>query len=446
MKKTVTEKENERTVLAEADVVVLGGGPAGIGAAIGAADAGASVIVVERYGFLGGIPTICNMEPSSWCRQKETVMPGGVQALLEKKMLERDAAIPSFFTPSASLVYDTELMKQILDDFVLAHNVKPIFHCMVSEPYYENGKLRGVFIESKSGREIILGSRFVDCTGDADFAARCGCPFEMCSLGSDEKTDLMFGTTIFGVSDVDTEKVMENLKAHPEMLDRIRHEFISDGFKRAMADGYPVPPEGFADKIIFNRMTRAEVTAINRVRVPVNGTDVLSITEAEIKSRKCCLATLELLKRYEPGFEEARLRHFSTAMGVRETRRIKGNYQLTLEDIDGERRFDDSVGVYPVCSDGPARVMVATGAYFQIPFRMLVPAGPREAARLLVAGRCVSSTKDATHTTRGVDFAFASGQAAGVASALSIKENLDSGSVNLSGLQNELKRQGVRID
>jgi hypothetical protein len=442
MEHIVVEKENKRKVLAEADVVVLGGGPAGVAAAIAAADAGVSVILVERYGFFGGIPTICNMEPSSWCRQKETVMPGGIQAMLEKKMLERNAAYPSLFHPSTSLVYDTEIMKQVLDDLVLEHNIKPLFHCTVSDPYFEGDVPKGVFVDCKSGRVVVLGKRFVDCTGDADFAAQCGCPFEKCDLGPDETRDMMFGTTIFGVSDVDTKRVMENLEAHPEMLDRIRHEFISDGFKKAIADGYPVPPEGFADKVIFNRMTRSEVTAINRVRVPVDGNDVLSITEAEIKSRKVVLATLELLKRYEPGFEDAKLRHFSTAMGVRETRRIKGTYQLTQKDVDGEYRCEDSVGVYPICYDGPVKCAVSTDAYFQIPFGILVPQGVEN---VLVGGRCVSATKDATHTTRGVDFAFVSGQAAGVASAVSLKENKTSHNATISILQKELERQGVRI-
>jgi hypothetical protein len=442
MEKTVVEKEKKRQILCEADVLVLGGGPAGIAAAVAAVDAGASVIIIERYGFLGGIPTICNMEPSSWCRQEETVMPGGVQAMLEKKMLERGAAYPSFFQPSASLVYDTEIMKQVLDDLILEHQVKPLFHCIISEPYFEDGHVRGVFVDCKSGRVVVLGKRIIDCTGDADFAALCGCPFEKCNLGPDESKDLMFGTTIFGISDVDTQRVMENLHAHPEMLDRVRHEFISDGFKKAIAEGYPVPPEGFADKVIFNRMTKGEVTAVNRVRVPVDGNDVFSITEAEIKSRKVVLATLELLKRYEPGFEDAKLRNFATAMGVRETRRIKGNYQLTQDDVDGECRFDDSVGVYPICYDGPAKCSVATDAYFHIPFGILVPQGVEN---VLVAGRCVSATKNATHTTRGVDFAFASGQAVGVASALSIQQNKTSRNVDIAKLQKELERQGVRM-
>jgi hypothetical protein len=242
---------------------------------------------------------------------------------------------------------------------------------------------------------------------------------------------------------VDTKKLMENLRAHPETLDRARHTFIDDGFNRARADNYPIPPDGFANMVIFNHVTNGEVTAINRVRVPVDGTDVQSITEAEIKSRKCCLDTLELLRRFEPGFENARLRHFSTAMGVRETRRIKGRYQITMADIDGEKRFDDSVAVYPVQADGSTRVAIASGAYFQIPFRSLVPDGVEN---LLVAGRCVSATKEATVTTRGVDFAYATGQAAGAASALSLKQGKNSKDVDIKALQAELRRQGVRIE
>jgi glycine/D-amino acid oxidase-like deaminating enzyme len=442
MENKILEPESRTPVLMETDVLVLGGGPAGIGAAVGAADAGASVVLVERYGFLGGIPTICNMEPSSWCRQEGTVMPGGVQALLEKRMIERGAAHPPFFTPSASLVYDTELMKQVLDDFVLERGIKPLYHCAAAAPLIEGGIIGGAFVESKSGRQALRAKRVVDCTGDADMAARSGCPFEQLPLGPDEKTAMMFGTLIFGVTDVDTERVMENLRAHPYMLDRLRHEFISGGFKKAREAGYPIPPEGFADKVIFNRMTRGEVTAVNRVRVPVDGTDVESLTGAEIRSRQCALDTLELLKKFEPGFGEAKLRHFASATGIRETRRIRGNYQLTMEDIESGRRFGDSIAVYPVCMDGPAMVRAATDRWFQIPFGILVPQG---AENLLVAGRAVSATKDATHTTRGVDFAFATGQAAGAASALSIAQGRASGKADIPLLQRELERQGVRI-
>jgi hypothetical protein len=441
--KKISETEKRTPVLMEMDVAILGGGPAGIGAAIAAADAGASVVIIERYGFLGGIPAICNMEPSSWCREEETIMPGGVQALLEKRMIEKEAAYPPFFTPSTSLVYDTEMLKQVLDDLILEHGIKPIYHSFITEPYIENETVKGVFIENKSGRQVVLAKRLVDCTGDADIAARAGCPFDQADLGPDERTNLMFGTLVFGASDVDTKKFMDNLKAHPETLDRRRHEFISYGFKKAIAEGYPVPPDGFADKVILNRLTEGDVTAINRVRVPVNGTDVQSLTEGEIHSRQFALDTLELLKKFEPGFEDARLRQFATAMGIRETRRIKGAYQLTLEDIDAERHFEDTVAVYPVCADGAGRVAVATDAWFQIPFGIVVPSGPEN---ILVAGRCVSATKEATVTSRGVDFAFATGQAAGAASALSIKQGRTSRNVDINALQRELVRQGVRIN
>lgn len=443
MTEKITEPSRQTPVLALTDVLVVGGGPAGISAAIGAADAGAAVIIAERYGFLGGIPAICNMEPSSWCRQKDTVMPGGVQALLEQKMLACGAAEKPLFEPSASYNYDTETLKFVIDELLEEHHITPIYHCLVTEPYMEDDSVKGVFTESKSGRQAILAKRVIDCTGDADIAAQCGAPFEKCSLGGDEKENMMYGTLIFGASNVNVPKVRENLKEHPEMLDRIRHEFISDGFSKARENHYPIPPHGFQNQIIFNRMTQGEVTAINRVRVPVDGNDVLSLTEAEILSRKEALDTLELLRRYEPGFEEACLRHFAAAVGIRETRRIVGDYQLTMEDITGERQFDDSVGVYPVCMDGPKICRAAlTGAHFQIPYRIMLPQGIEN---LLVAGRSVSATKDATHTTRGVDFCMITGQAAGIASALSIQKKVPVRDISIDLLQKNLQQQGVQV-
>jgi hypothetical protein len=445
MAEFITEPGRKIPILMEADVVVVGGGPAGIAASVGASRIGAKTIVVEQYGCLGGLLSLDSMEPPSWWRNEKTTMPGGVVEDLDQKMIAMGAVSKIFFKPSTGLAYDTEAFKYVADEYIKENGVIPILHCQGVMPLMDDNILIGIITESKSGRTVIKAKRVVDCTGDADIAFRAGaeCCIKDGYNGSLPPGQLQAGTLVYGLTDVDVKAVEEDADSDPAQRHPITHKRMYHGWRDAIAAG-EVFPASTNRGYLYSRTTKNDLTALNHSFLEVDGTDVLSLTMAEIQSRKDIMDTIPLLRKYCKGLQNARLRNFAMSIGIRETRRIKGEYQITFKEVFDEAKFKDSIGVYPVCLDGPEGVMPAfTEAYFQVPFRLAVPL---RIENLLVAGRCVSAERRSTSITRHVDFAMVTGQAAGTASALSIKQDVFSRKVNIKALQDELGKQRVRID
>lgn len=444
MRKTIMEPAREIEILMDVDVAVVGGGPAGIAASVGAAREGAKTVVVEQYGCLGGLISISSMEPPSWWREERTTMPGGVVEDLDQKMIAMGAVQKSFFKPATSLAYDTEMFKYVADEYIKENGVIPVLHCLGVMPLMEGNTIVGVVTESKSGRLAIRAKRVIDCTGDADIAYRAGveCVMAEEKTGDLEPGYLMGGTLVYGLTDVDTAAVEEEADSDPSQRHPVMHRKMYHGIEKARAAGEIMPP--YTNKsFIYNRVTKNELPALNHCVYPVDGTDVLSLTKAEIESRKSIIDIIPILRKYEKGVENAKLRNFAMSIGVRETRRIIGEYRMEFKDVFDEKTFPDAIGVYPVCMDGPEGVLPAfTEAYFQVPYRITVPV---KIENLLVAGRCCSSKRRAVTITRQVDFAMVTGQAAGVASALSIRQDVPPRHVDIPSLQTALKKQRVVI-
>lgn len=441
----ITEPERKIPVLMKADVVVVGGGPAGIAASVGAARTGAKTILVEQYGCLGGLISISSMEPPSWWREERTTMPGGVVEDLDQKMIAMGAVQKSFFKPAVSIAYHTEMFKYVADEYIQENGVTPILHCMGVMPLMDGNKIIGVVTESKSGRQAILAKRVVDCTGDADIAYRAGVSCVMAEEPTGELGigELLGATLVYGVTDIDVDAVEAEADSDPSQRHPVMHKKMYHGIQKAREAG-EIMPKYTNKSFIYNYKTKNELTALNHCWYPADGTDVLSLTKAEIESRKSIVEIIPILRKYEKGFENAKLRNFAMSIGIRETRRIVGEYRMQFKDVFDEKRFEDSVGVYPVCMDGAEGVLPAfTEAYFQVPYRITVPV---EVENLLVAGRCCSSMRRATTITRQVDFAMVTGQAAGTASALSIRQDVLPRNVDIKALQKELRGQRVRID
>jgi hypothetical protein len=440
----IKEPEREIPVLMSVDVAVVGGGPAGIAAAVGASRAGAKTALIEKYGCFGGLISTSSMEVPSWWREERSTMPGGVVEDLDQKMVAAGAVQKSFFKPSICLAYDTEMFKHVADEYIKENGVVPVLHCMGVTPVMDGGTVIGVITESKSGRQAILARRVIDCTGDADIAFRAGAECAMAEerTGSLEKGELQGGTLVYGLTDVDTAVVEADADSDPAQRHPVMHRKMYRGIMQARADGVEIP-KYINRAFIYNRVTTNELPALNHCWFPVDGTNVLSLTEAEMESRKAIVEGIAILRKYYPGLQNAKLRNFAMGIGIRETRRIVGEYQISFSDVFDEKKFPDTVGVYPVCLDGPEGVLPAlTESYFQVPFRIVVP---KQVENLLVAGRCCSSRRRATSIARQVDFAMVTGQAAGAASALSIKQDVPSRGVRIPDLQRELERQHVRI-
>ena len=397
-------------------------------------------MIVERYGCLGGNITICAVEPPSWYRQEETTMPGGVQKEIEDRMIALNAVKPVAFRPSLGLSYDTEIYKTMADEYVLSYGITPVYHCMGVMPYVKDGAVCGVITESKSGRVAILARRVVDATGDADMVFRSGAP---CLKGDPATGALQGGTLKFFASNVEIDRVEALMDQDPDSRHPLIHKLLYQPFERALEAGEE-PLKYSLDRIFYTCIEPDEINInLGTYDRELDGTDVLSLTRSEIRLRREALEVLRRLRLYADGFEHAKLRNYATAVGIRETRRIVGSYTLTVQDIYHQARFEDTIGVFPVYADGEGvKEIPFTDAYFQVPFRILIPQGVEN---LLAAGRCISGERSAVPTTRQMDFCMVTGQAAGAASALSIRQDVTSRNVDRASLQKELVRQGLRV-
>lgn len=449
----IAEAARSTPVFHETEVLVVGGGPGGLSAAVAAARAGAHTTLVDRYGCFGGAITQVGVETVAWYRHAATVDLEGIGREFERRADACGAATPD--TQSQSLALDAELFKVVADRMVLEAGVEPILHCLATEPIVEDGLVRGAVTESKSGRRAILAQRVVDATGDADLAFRAGAP---CHARPRDRS--MGVTVLFSCSGVDKARFLDYVaQSAPTYGDwgrcwHVRTDGKEDGlfspylqepFDRARADG--LIPEGIRSiGGTWGRITdRGEATTLNLVVMAgYDCTDVRDLTAAEMEGRRQALLAIEALRRYTPGFEGAALRNFGSTLGTRDSRKIAGRYELTGADVRGEARFADSVGIFPEFLDGYGLlVLPTTGRYFQVPYGILVPKGVDD---LLVAGRCVAGDAVSHAATRNQLCCAVTGQAAGAAAAVSLRSGRTTGGLDAAVLQEELRRQGVRLD
>lgn len=446
MGKTTYVEEPARTVpvLADVDVAVVGGGPAGLSAAVTAARLGMDTILIERYGCFGGNITVCAVECPSWYRMPKTVESRTVLSELESRASERGFSQPCMHNPpGVGLSHDADLFKNVCDELVTENRVEPLLHCMGVYPILEGNVIRGVFTESKSGRQAILAKRVIDCTGDGDIASRAGVP---CEKGDAFDGRMMGCTMVFGMSGVDIKPFLEyvsNFSATVNDPNTLVGLWMP--FEEAIKNGEMPGMRRFDLK--YNQLTAAgEATALNGVSWwdgRFDCTNVKDLTFAEMSLRKRVLDIIAILKKYQTGFEHAKLRNYAMQVGVRESRRITGEYALSRFDVVHQARFEDSIGVFPVHTDGLGTIIVPdTEAYFEVPYRITVPVGIEN---LLVAGRCVSGTRAAVATTREMNFCSITGQGAAAAAAVSIRDKVYPRQADVGRIQKELNSLDIRV-
>ena len=446
------EKEREIKVLDEVDVLVAGGGPAGIAAAIGASRAGAKTMLVERYGCFGGVMSQVGVEGFAWYRHEGTVEAGGIAKEFEEEAIKLGGATKEPQSDSQAL--DAEMFKCVADKMILEAGVIPLLHAYVSDAIVEDGKIIGIIIDGKSGRQAILAKRIIDCTGDGDVAALANAPFT-------KRDPLSSVTTLYNCRGVDTEAfekyIAEDLK--PTYSDwRGEWEMETDGKEDDMFSPYLVAPfrNAIEDGVLEKEdhidyggsystvSEEGEVLQLNAVFISgIDCTDIKDLTRAEMDGRKAVLKSIDVLKEYVPGFEKARLRNFGMTLGTREARQIVGLYKMTKEDVQNEARFDDSIGIFPEFIDGNGILWIpTTGRYYHLPLRALIPI---EIDNLLVAGRAISGDIDAHASFRNMSCCVVTGQGAGVAAAVSVKEDIKVKDVDIKKVQQVLEAQNVRI-
>jgi hypothetical protein len=436
------------------DVLVIGGGPAGIGAAVAAARTGARTVLVERYGFLGGNATASLVGPfmTSFSNDGKRQIIGGVFDELVRRMEAMGGAIHPERVRGGSAEsgfiqfghdhvtpFNPEVLKVAAADMVVEAGASLVLHTSFVDPIVEDRAVHGAVLHNKGGLQAIRARVVVDCSADADVAYRAGAPTQKGREG-DGKMQPM--TMFFIIEDVNDEAVEAYVRDHPDENGKLFHGIVEAA--RARGD-FPIP----RDKIGIYRTPERGVWRVNTTRLlGLDGTNPDDLTRAEIDGRKQVFKLLEFMRRECPGLEHVRLRETAAQIGVRETRRIRGEYVLRLEDLATGRHFDDVVAlagypvdIHPVDGSGSGiREDVPTADVYEIPYRSLLPL---EVEDLLVAGRCLSATHEAAGAVRVMPPCFAMGQAAGTAAALAAERAIAPRRVDVPELQAELRRGGA---
>jgi hypothetical protein len=444
--KHIEEPARRTPVLAETDVLVVGGGPGGLSAALGAARAGAKTLLVERYGCFGGVIAQCMIGTIAWYRTNEkTVDAGGIGVEFERRAKSMNASLEV----NRYQVLDTEIFKHIADEMIQEAGIVPLLHTQVVDVVLDGRTIRGVVTESKSGRGAILARRVIDATGDADVAARAGAPFRI-----DPKAELEPVSVNFGCSGVNLPALIEYMQKHPSSVadwgdrsgDKEAAEistFLRKPFDLAKQAG-EIPADVRMESYWGSLTDAGEIPSLNAIHMAgIDSTDVWDLTRAEIEGRRQVLWAVAALKKYQPGFEKARLRTMGASLGCRESRKILGDYDLTGDDVLHQARFEDSIGIFPEFLDGNRiAIMPSTGRYFHVPYRITLP---QRVENLSVAGRCVAGDKVSHAATRQMMCCTVTGQGAGVAAAVSLEDDVTVREVDVSHVQRVLAAQGVRL-
>lgn len=442
-------------VVDQSDVLVVGAGPAGIAAAISSARNGATTTLIEKNGFVGGNLTAGLVGPcmTSYSLDGEQQLIKGIFEEMVLQMEKIGGALHPSGIPAGSeycgfidygharvTPFDPEAVKLCATEMLVEAGVKIQLHTFVADTLVENGAVRGVIAASKSGLQAFKAEVTVDCSADADVAVRGGAEYE---LGRPEDGLTQPMTMFFRVANVDDDAVRGYVAQHPDDY----RPFASLVAQAKEKGEFPVQRRGVG----LYKTLEPGVWRINTSRMHhLDGTNVQDLTTGEIEGRRQVAALMRFFRKWLPGFEQAVLLDTAAVVGVRETRRIVGEYVLTVGDLAEGREFEDVIALcgYPVDIHSPtgdgggADGTYQTANVYQIPYRSLVPA---MLDGVLVAGRSLSATHEAQGATRVMPPSFAMGEAAGAAAALSVKNNVRPRDVSISLLQRTLVQQGAYL-
>jgi len=440
---TITEPARNVPVYGEYEVVVLGGGPAGIAAAVAAARAGRRTLLIERYGFLGGMGTAAGV--TNFCGLHANVF-GGMHRVVQgvaSDLLARIDRLGGLNAPHLILgkifaqAYDTAAYKIAADDLLAHHQVDILFHALgAGVIMHDARRVDALMVETKAGRQAVRADIFVDCSGDGDLAAWAGAPFEV----GDGAGSMLYPSMMFRLNGIDPEKAGDAWRTIPALMEKA----VAAGTHKFPRKGAIVRPQksGVEWRVNFTQLARKDGRAIN-------GIEPDDLTRGEIDGRRQAIEAFEFL-RTVPGFEKSYIVDLPPQLGIRETRRVVGGYMLSGEDVLGCASFEDSIGVngWPMESHVAGDVVFKfppipeSRGFNELPYRMLVP---ERVDNLLVAGRCASMTHEGQSAARVSGACFAMGEAVGMAAALALAGNTIPRDIAVEKLQQQLKEQGAFI-
>ncbi|MFH0796586.1 MAG: FAD-dependent oxidoreductase [Candidatus Omnitrophota bacterium] len=425
-KKLISAEKRDIPVAGETDVLVVGGGPAGISAAVSAARNGVNTLIVEQFNCLGGAATAGLVGPF----MRTTGENGGIYREFLGRLAKEGGA--------EGYAFESETFKYAAQEMAIESGVKILFYTFAEGVIVEDNRLKGVFVANKNGRQALLAKVIIDATGDGDIAYFAGCNYEK----GDSNGEMQGSSMMFRLGGIDGSRVPGE-------------DFVREKIRDAREKGELHLPDyvywmlGCKGSTIRNGQVSVNVDT----STDIDGTETGQLTEATIKSRRLIQECLHFYHKYVPGYENCHLIDTAYLYGIRETRRILGEYYLTYEDVRNGRKFDDGIARASFFIDIHCAEMFRDGAGwkekypvpeegYEIPYRSLVP---RETDNLLVAGRCISSDRKANASLRIIPTCMAMGQAAGLAAVFSVKENKKPGEVDGSFLRKTLISQGADI-
>ena len=409
-------------------IAVIGGGFAGVAAALAAARQGADVIIVEKSNCLGGAAVNCLVNPFMpyWTKVdgERVDLSTGIFKEIHQRLEERGAMKGELFLE--------EELKLVLNDMVLEAGVSLLFHAYVSRVNREGERIRSLTLATKSGELLLEADCFIDATGDAQLAFLADCPTV---LGREPDRLCQPMTLCFRVGNVDVDAFFDS------------KERWKTAHARALSDGALINPR---ENILVFKSPIKNVLHFNTTRiVKKNPTDPLDVTEAEIVARKQVFEIYEILKKNADGLEDSFLMMTAPEIGVRESRMIVGDYVLTESDCRAFAKFEDAIAacnydidIHNPEGSGTSHYYFPDGAYYTIPYRSLIPKG---IDNMLVAGRCISSDHGAQASYRIMPVVCCIGEAAGIAAAMSLSSAADVRRTDVKDLQERLNSNGAFI-
>lgn len=419
------------------DILVVGGGAAGTLAAVSAARKNQKVLLLEAKGALGGSRTLMGVDTFNGFfspGQKIFQLVGGISYEVVQRLMERKCAFirQNTFGSGPVVTYDMEQLKIIYEEMVLEAGADLLYYSQVPAVRVEGSSIKSVTVCNKAGLNEVETKLVIDTTGDLDIAASAGEEYE---LAGKDGCPVQSLTTIFYMANVDNEKAFALSQAERTRIMQIASETGKYQLTRIGGSIHPTPHSGFI---------HANLTRIS----DVDATDPLALSKAEIEGRRQVQEYVRFLINEYPGFERAYLASTACTIGVRETRRLKGEYILTGTDIKEGTKFEDAIA----CCSAPIEdhhagkdvnwEFLRAGDYYQIPYRSLLP---RKTDNLLVAGRCLSATHEGQASARNSAQCMAMGEAVGVAAAIALSNGIPPKQVNSTDLQVALHEQGVLL-
>lgn len=445
----IQRKSAQIPVLKKANVVVVGGGPAGVGAAVAAARQGAKVLLIEKNGFLGGNITACYVENCNYFLKSRHFTKLGLYGEIVKNCYRKytNDNVREF----NRTCFSSETLKVYLDDLMADNGVEVLLHSFVNEVILSEDHVDAVIIQTKKGPAAVIPGMVIDTTGDGDVAFAAGIPFEQ---GREEDGLCQPGTVNMRLAGADTEALLRD----GDQLQAIGRHFKKE--YRAGRTGLSC----IRQDIPFGRLTKAgQISYVNYTcEYGLDPTSVEDLSKGEAACRRYGMEIYQYLKTHYEPLRNIELASFAPTIGFRDSRRIKGLYRLTIEDMETQKHFDDCIAAFPRFYDmlspdanmgGNGKVEgkgyqghifepVTDDRMFEIPYRCLIPFGT---TNMLMAGRCISADHVAESGVRAISLCMMMGEAAGTAAWLALSERVKPDMIDVLQLQEKLRESNLCI-